>query len=171
MWALVASSTVRLSSNRLAVNIVINGNRIGAGDSWAVAQNFIVPSIGGKNVVAVKCEDITDIGGFLAEIEFNNQIHVTDDTWKVSTTEIDGWNTVLYNDLSWAKASIFGLHGTAMPWAQYHNVSGISTENGAQWIWSSDNQNHNTVFFRLVLNTGGDITPPEPPQGVIVNSN
>jgi hypothetical protein len=150
--------------------LYVNGTLIGTGDAWVVAQNYVVPSIGGKNVIAVKCDDISDKGGFLAEIEFNGTLYVTDNTWRISTTEQSGWNTVSYDDLSWPKASEYGLHGVALPWSQYQNVSGISTENGAQWIWSSDQQNHDTVYFRLNLSTGGDITPPTSPQGVTVTS-
>ena len=150
--------------------LFVNGDQIGSGNTWFVAQEYTVPSIAGKNVIAVKCEDMSDKGGFLAEIDFNGMLYVTDESWRVSITEETNWNTVEYNDLAWPKASNFGLHGVAMPWAQYNDVSGISTDNGAKWIWSSDQQNHNTVYFRLVLNTGGDITPPNPPQNVSVSS-
>jgi hypothetical protein len=150
--------------------LYVNGEQIGYGNTWYQSQRYEVSSVGGKNVVAVKCVDAVDKGGFLAEIEFNGQLYVTDDNWRATTEDIPDWHAIDLNDLTWPKATECGLHGVALPWAQYNNVQGISTDNGAQWIWSADQENDNTVWFRLVLNTGGDITPPAPPQGVTVSS-
>jgi len=124
-----------------------------------------------KNIIAVKAIDNNGIGGVVAEIDFNGSHYVTDDEWKVSTIEELGWESVEYNDITWQKATSYGLHGVASPWADYQDVVGISTTENVQWIWSSDAENDDIVFFRYTLRAGGDTTPPSAPTGVTVTSS
>ncbi len=148
--------------------LYVNGALIGSGNTWYSAQSYSVSSIAGKNVIAVKCEDIVDNGGLLAEIEFNGVTYVTDDSWKANNTLVNNWNIVSFDDVGWQKATSYGLHGQAYPWAKYKNVDGITTTHGACWIWTSDAINDNTTYYRFTLRTSGDTTPPSPPHGIVV---
>jgi hypothetical protein len=150
--------------------IYINGIFMGNGSDWRLAKTYSAPSIAGKNIIAVKCFDIDGVGGLVAEIDFNGSHFVTNDDWKVVKSEESGWETVAHNDIAWQKATSYGLHGIASPWADYQNVVGISTTSNVHWIWSSDAENDNTVYFRFTLRVGGDTTPPSPPTGVTVTS-
>ncbi len=150
--------------------LYINGELIGSGNNWKSAQTYSVPSIAGRNVIAVKAVDTGGKGGLVAEIDFKGKHFVSDESWKVSTVEQPNWESVTFDDVLWPKATSYGLHGVALPWAQYSNVSGISTTSNVKWIWSSDSENDNVVYFRFTINAGGDTTPPNPPTGVTVKT-
>jgi len=150
--------------------LYINGDLVGSGNNWKNAQTYSVPSIAGKNAIAVKAVDTGGKGGLVAEIDFKGKHFVSDESWKVSTVEQPNWESVTFDDVLWPKATSYGLHGVALPWAQYSNVSGISTTSNVKWIWSSDSENDNVVYFRFTINAGGDTTPPNPPTGVTVKT-
>ena len=151
-----------------AYELYVNGALIGSNDNWGTAQIYLVPAVTGKNLIAVKGIDLGGEGGLVAEIDYKGQHFVTNETWKVATTKQEGWETLTFNDVVWQKATSYGLHGVALPWAKYSNVKNISTNSGVHWIWSSDYNNDNIVYFRLALGTGGDLTPPSPPKGIVV---
>jgi hypothetical protein len=54
---------------------------------------------------------------------------LTDATWKLSTTDVPGWQDLTFNDSAWMSAVALGPNGTA-PWGP---ILGAST---AQWLWS-----------------------------------
>jgi hypothetical protein len=149
--------------------LYVNGEFVGSNSGWSTAEHYSVPSIAGKNLLAVKCVDQGGQAGFVAEIDFEGEHLVSNENWKVSTAEESGWETIPYDDLIWNKATSFGTHGEALPWAQYKNVEGISTNRDAQWIWSSDNDYDNVVYLRFSLRSSGDSTPPSAPTGVVVS--
>jgi len=148
--------------------LYINGNMIATNSTWSVAQQYKVPSIIGKNVIAVKCIDKGGEAGLVAEIDFKGQHFVSNESWKVATTEQTGWETLAFNDATWLNATSHGLHGVALPWAQYRNVNGISTTQNVHWIWSADYSNDDIVYLRFTISSSMDITPPAPPAGVVV---
>jgi hypothetical protein len=127
-----------------------------------------VKSRSGKNVIAVKCIDHGGEAGMVGEITLNNRTYRTNNDWKVTTDQEGNWQGVDFNDLSWRKATEIGPHGTTPPWSQYNNVEGIPEIEDVKWIWSSDNEGDNVVYFRLSIGVGGDVTPPAPPQNVVV---
>lgn len=147
--------------------LYVNGTFLGSGNVWYTATRYTVDPIIGKNVVAIKGYDAGGVVcGLVAEIEFMGTKFVTNDTWKVSTVEETGWESIQHNDLNWENATSYGLHGTAEPWASSQNVANISTTDNVHWIWSSDWENDKTVYFRCTLQMSADNTPPAPPQGV-----
>ncbi len=148
--------------------IYLNGVYIGKGDTWKSAETFTVDSRGGKNVVAIKAYDKGGMGGVVAQVSLNNRTYVSNENWKVSKTLETGWETLQFNDIGWQKATSYGQLGKTEPWSLYSAVSGFTTTNPMYWIWSSDYENDNIVYFRLVLGIGDDITPPEPPTGLVV---
>ncbi len=146
--------------------LYVNGVLVGVGNQWNQAQQYTVASLPGKNIIAVKAMDVEDYAGLVAEIDFDGEHYVTDDNWKVSVTEQEGWESVNFDDISWQKATIIGEHGTATPWADFRDVDGITADGGVMWIWSNDNENDDTVYFRFTLRSAGDLTPPDPPSGL-----
>ncbi len=148
--------------------LYVNGKLVGVSDNLWNAEKYAIPSVGGKNVIAVKAYDMGGAGGLVAEIDYMDKHYVSNENWKISTSEQPGWETISFNDVAWKKATSYGLHGVAMPWAQYRNVDGISTDSNVQWIWSSDNESDDVVYFRFTIGEGGDTSPPSPPSGVTV---
>jgi hypothetical protein len=153
-----------------AYDLYVNGLYIASADGWSTAETYEVPTIGGTNIVAVKVTDTGGEAGLLAEIEFEDELFFTNDTWKVATSEETNWEKLNFDDALWSKATSYGLHGSAEPWATYKNVSGITLDHPIHWIWSSDNVNDNVAYFRFKLNYEGDNTPPAAPEGVNVAS-
>jgi hypothetical protein len=161
--------TIRLACDNQC-ELYINGNYMGSNEAWGTALTFQAQTLGGDNVIAVKGIDTGGEGGLVAEIDFNDQLFVSNESWKISTTEQTDWEKIGFSDNMWPKATSWGLHGVADPWAQYHNVVGISTTNQVHWIWSADYNNDNVVYFRLVLRYSGDNIPPAPPTGVTIKT-
>jgi hypothetical protein len=159
--------TITLSADN-EYTLYINGNLIGTDSQWSVAQQYQVPSIIGKNVIAVKGVDKGGEAGFVAEIDFKGQHFVSNESWKVATIEQTGWETLAFSDATWSNATSHGLHGVAMPWVQYRNVNGISTNQNVHWIWSTDYSNDDIVYLRFTLSSSMDITPPAPPTGIVI---
>jgi hypothetical protein len=147
--------------------LFVNGDSVGAetGDEWETAELYSVPSIAGDNIIAVKGIDVGGPGGLVAEVEFNGEHFVTNTTsWRVSTTEQTGWKELTFDDAAWDNATSIGLHGEGLPWSLYRNVDGISTSSGVEWIWSSDNEDDNTVYFRFIPGVDNPLPPDEPPK-------
>jgi len=149
--------------------VYINGAFVGSNTRWEVAQQFMAASRSDKNVVAIKGVDAAEKAGLVAVVDFDGKRYVSDENWKITTTEQSGWQSVDYDDTNWQKATSYGLHGVAEPWSLYRNVTGIPTDSSVKWIWSADNDNDNVVYIRFTLRMTGDSDAPNPPQNVKVN--
>ncbi|MBN2417619.1 hypothetical protein JXO52_17430 [bacterium] len=174
--AILPNSTIDYAGNGGDITVTIaaddvyqlylNGALLGSGSNWNLAESYSGPSIAGKNVIAVKGTDMEGLAGIVVKIEFNGELYVSDNSWRVSTSLENGWETVDYDDQDWPKATSFGEHGTALPWADYADVIGMSTNEGVEWIWSNDNDNDNTVYLRFTIRPFGDMIPPSAPTGL-----
>jgi pectate lyase len=150
----------------------INGNKLGGGNNWWDAESYVFPVDFEKIVIAAKGIDLGGEAGFVACIEIDGKILVSDETWKVTNTLQPFWVTNEFVDDSWSTATAYGELGSpnAMPWAGTPNggtVHGLSNDRGAKWIWTNDNVNDDVAYFRYVIYLR-DITPPNSPQGVTV---
>ncbi|MCX6879803.1 MAG: Ig-like domain-containing protein [Verrucomicrobia bacterium] len=126
-----------------------NGGLVGSGSNWNQAgQHQGVALATGKNVIAIKGTDAGGIAGLLAEIVNAGQRLVTGTGWKVSTGPPSNWKDLSYDDSGWASATDYGAYGIS-PW--YTNVSGMPGDTAAHWIWSSNNDADNAVYFRYSL--------------------
>jgi len=148
--------------------IYFNGNLLGSDDNWKTAEVYSPLMTTNKNVIAVKALNKGGVSGLVADIDFDSYKFVSDESWKVSTMFYSQWETDTFDDLFWNKATSYGLHGSTDPWTSFGDVQGISKSSGVQWIWSSDNENDDTIYFRFSFNLM-DISPPVPPQGVRVS--
>jgi hypothetical protein len=151
--------------------LYLNGQLLGTGNQWQTATTYSGPAISGSNVIAVKGIDLEDAAGVVAVIEYNELTYVTNDLWRVSTTLHTGWELNDFDDIGWMRATSYGLHGVAKPWADYTNVSGMPTNKGVEWIWSSDNLNDQTIYLRYTIPAHGNIVRPNPPTGLRVRSS
>ncbi len=150
--------------------IYVNGTRLGNNASWQTSETYSAPLLSGKNVVAVKAVNWDNAGGFIAEVYEGANFWPSGTAWKVSTTEINNWQEIEFDDGQWSAATSHGLHGVAQPWAQYQNVSGISTGKNVQWIWSADKLSDHVVYFRLVITPGSDQEAPGAPTGIRIST-
>jgi hypothetical protein len=150
--------------------LYINGVRLGENASWQTAEEYAVPLLEGKNVIAVKAENWDQAGAFLAEVYAAGKFWPSNAKWKVSLADENGWQQIDFNDDNWSAATSHGLHGIAQPWAQFQNVSGISTDKGVHWIWSADKRQDHVVYLRFTLPRNEDTQAPASPTGVRIST-
>ncbi len=148
----------------------INGARIGSNASWLIAEEYVVPLLEDKNVIAIKAENWDQAGAVLAEVYAKGGFWPSGAKWKVSLAEENGWQQIDFNDANWSVATSHGLHGVAQPWAQFQNVGGISTNKGVHWIWSADKRQEHVVYLRFLIPPGADVQPPTVPTGLRAES-
>ncbi|MCX7922523.1 MAG: hypothetical protein N3B21_11025 [Clostridia bacterium] len=133
-----------------AYELYVNGILVGTGSNWSSPQDFRnLPLVYGKNVIAVKGIDQGGVAAMVADATINGKRITTNNSWKVSTTMQDGWNTINYDDSKWSNAKDYGQVYSAPTWGA--GVIGFSSDTPAHWIWSSNNDADNTVYFRTTI--------------------
>ena len=109
-----------------AYTLYINGNLIGTGNDWEVAQRwtFTLPYPTDTIVIAVDAlNTIVSPAGLIAAIALDVEscycstydVYITDDTWKYSLSVPLGFQQPLYNDATWSTAFVEGTYGV-QPW-------------------------------------------------------
>ena len=144
--------------------LYINGNLINSNERWQDAEFYEIPTTSNDCIIAIKAENYKAEAGLIAKVKFANIVYISNENWKISTTLIENWNTLNFNDIDWLKATSYGLHGQAEPWANYLNVDGIDLNDNVEWIWSNDYLNDSVVYFRLKIQLGTEDPPPSPPM-------
>ena len=137
------------------MEVFVNGVSVATSSDWLTATT-VFADLAADDVVAVHATDLTglgdgDIAGFIAQIDFDGATAVSDASWKVSTSFVQDWETVGFDDLSWDAATTYASWG-AGPWMDW--MSGFPDPTTAQWIWSADNEADNDVYFRYTLPSG-----------------
>jgi hypothetical protein len=127
--------------------LYVNGTLVGTDAAWNKAEKYSVFLQPGKNVVAIKATNAGGATGLLAEVCHNDEWVETDTTWKISTTNVAGWNTTTFDDSKWVKATVVSPYGSA-PWNTFQGMPNITRAN---WIWSAQ-QTDVTVYFRYTIN-------------------
>jgi len=148
--------------------LYVNGNYIAGDGVWETAEKYSVPAIKGKNIIAIKCVDNITTGGIVAEVCYKNSHFVSSGSWKVNANYHSGWKMIDFDDSSWENASVLGIYGNAKPWSNYNPIQQMPTNRNIYWIWTKDNQNDKTVYFRFTFDTDKDIVAPQPPLKISV---
>lgn len=130
--------------------VFYNGVLLGDSQDWQQSTIYNINVTQARNVIAVKAmdADADGVAALLAQIDFDAQTIYSNENWKVSTVFEAGWQQTDFDDSDWQSASTYGFYGVT-PWQL--NVSGFSSNSQSQWIWSSDNQGDDTVYFRYDL--------------------
>lgn len=147
---------IRLSVDN-SEEVYFNGELLGGNSQWNVASEYGVNLQPGRNVFAIKASDVDGIAALIAELDIQGLIEVSGSHWRVSTVEEAGWESPMFDDNGWDFATTYGSYGIA-PWQT--RVIGLNPDTEAQWIWSSDNENHDVVYFRFVIDNG--VVPDNP---------
>jgi len=125
-------------------HLYINGVKIGQGNSWTTTYKFS-STIKEGDVIAL---DGIDQGGPAAFIGVFNGKVTNANEWRCSTREVIGWNKNNFDDSSWSKAVSYGRNQDSNIWKSVGGGSRPSIPGEAEWLWTSDNNNHNRVFCR-----------------------
>ena len=131
------------------------GNLLSSGNDWTITDTFSAGLMAGTDYfLHIYAKDVGGIAGFLGEFNLTGSEHLfsngldevltnTSD-WQVSTS---GWNNYVNASM------VNGTNGVG-PWG---NIAGV--DSSATWIWTTDAQNDNQVYFSLAI-TATDV--PEP---------
>jgi hypothetical protein len=103
--------------------IYLNGVQVGTTTDWTKPFSFSLTGklLTGKNVLAIAGHDS---GG-------------------VARTNPSGWANAAFDDSSWLTP--VAESQTTQPWGNKMPIN----DGSASWIWSSDPENHNDVYFRI----------------------
>jgi predicted GH43/DUF377 family glycosyl hydrolase len=134
-----------------AYQLYVNGTLIGSDTNWSAAEKYSLTLNQGKNVVAVKAINSSGAYGLLTEVAHDDIWIESGVDWKTNTQLQSGWNTVGFNDTTWAHASAVASYGSA-PW---NIVSGMADGTVAKWMWSPVTT-ADTVYFRYVITVPND---------------
>ncbi len=148
--ALAAQGTLIISTDN-ADEVYLNGKLLGSSNDWFQASTYGVGLQAGINVIAVNGMDAGGVAALIAELTWSGNVVVSDGSWKVSTVEEPGWQDMGFDDSLWSLATEYGAYGVG-PWLK--RVSGFPDTSSANWIWSSDNNANNTVYFRYTFAVG-----------------
>ncbi|KAG6829678.1 hypothetical protein H0H92_003796 [Tricholoma furcatifolium] len=154
----VTNGKVPISANILittdnAYTLYVNGNPVGTGGDWTVAQRYCVPLSHCCNVFAVEGQNYlvnppNNPAGLLAAIQvrysdgFADTI-VTDAEWHVFNGSVAGFQQVAFDDSQWGPAFVEGPWPTATPWGSSVSVPPEDENPGpslqsANWIWTNE---------------------------------
>jgi hypothetical protein len=136
----------------------VNGNKVGRGTSWTTTYQFSLVIKSG-DVIAI---DGVDQGGPAAFIGVFGGKPTKPSDWRCSTKESKGWTLNNFDDSSWPKAVSYGKNSDNNIWRSVGRGSRPNIPADAEWLWTSDNNNHNRVYCRYFM------TPAPKPAPVAV---
>jgi hypothetical protein len=139
----------------------VNGVKVGRGTSWTTTYHF-KPVVKAGDVIAI---DGVDKGGPAAFIGVFGSKVTKASEWRCSTKHSSGWNTNNFDDSSWSTAVSYGRNQDNNIWKQVGRGSRPNIPADAEWLWTSDNNNHNRVYCRYFP---VKITAPAPAPKVVV---
>ena len=148
-------------------DLYVNGDKVGKGDTWTKTYQFN-PIVKPGDVIAI---DGVDKGGPAAFIGVFNGKVTKPNEWKCSTKKSDNWNKNNFDDSSWSNAVSYGRNNQQNIWMSVGRGSRPNIPGDAEWLWTSDNENHDRVYCRFFYN--GRIPAPTPapaptPKPVVV---
>jgi len=144
-------------------DLYVNGNNVGKGDTWTRTYQFN-PIVKPGDVIAI---DGVDKGGPAAFIGVFNGKVTKPSEWKCTTKKSDNWNKNNFDDSSWSNAVSYGKNNQQNIWMSVGRGSRPNIPGDAEWLWTSNNENHDRVFCRFFYN-GRAPTPAPTPAPVVV---
>ena len=137
-------------------DLYVNGDKVGKGDTWTTTYKFN-PLVKPGDVIAI---DGVDKGGPAAFIGIFNGKVTKPSEWKCSTKKSDNWNKNNFDDSSWSNAVSYGMNNQQNIWMSVGRGSRPNIPGDAEWLWTSDNNNHDRVYCRFFYN--GRVQTPAP---------
>ncbi|HJN17575.1 MAG TPA: beta galactosidase jelly roll domain-containing protein, partial [Armatimonadota bacterium] len=133
------SATLTVTADNAYV-VYLNGEQLGEDGTWMQAETYDIAEKlkQGENVIGVRVWNDGPQGSVLAEARIamadGEFIRVaTDDSWRVSETESDGWSGAGFDASAWAAPEVVGAAPTTSPWG---DVPGLPAEpNTGRRIW------------------------------------
>ena len=140
----------------------VNGNKVGRGTSWTTTYNFS-PIVKPGDVIAI---DGVDQGGPAAFIGVFGGKPTKPSDWRCSTKESTGWTLNHFDDSSWSRPVSYGRNSDNNIWRSVGGGPRPNIPADAEWLWTSDNNNHNRVFCRYFMTPAVAAPVPVAPKAV-----
>ena len=162
------------------------------GCNWQSIDLFDFAVPGPRMVVGIDALDAGGVGGLIATVNITGGAHypsnagwkcweggdeahgegggsVVDTAWH-GIDGPNGWELPGYDDSAWENAKSLGANGVG-PWGDINrDMGGASADktgvitSDSEWIWTADENLHNDIFCRLVIECG---EPPPPPPSCV----
>ena len=125
-------------------DLYVAGKKVGKGDTWTTTYEFS-PIVKTGDVIAI---DGVDKGGPAAFIGvFNGKVTKPAD-WKCTTSKFSNWNENSFDDSAWPRAVSYSRNQDNNVWRSVSGGSRPKIPADAEWLWTSNNENHDRVFCR-----------------------
>jgi hypothetical protein len=161
-------------------DLYVNGDKVGRGTSWTTTYHF-TPVVRPGDVIAIDGQDIDGPAAFIGV--FGGKVTKPSE-WRCSTKESNGWTKNTFDDSAWTKPVSYGRNQDSNIWRSVGGGSRPNIPGDAEWLWTSDNNNHNRVYCRYFpvapapapapVVTATSVTPkvvvPAPPTVVVATS-
>ena len=125
-------------------NLYVNGNKVGSGNTWTTTYYFS-SIVNNGDVIAI---DGIDHGGPAAFIGVFGGKVTKPSEWKCSTNGGPGWANNNFDDSSWSNAVSYGKNQEKNIWNSVGSGSRPNIPGDAEWLWTSNNNDHNRVYCR-----------------------
>ena len=122
----------------------VNGDKVGRGTSWTTTYHF-TPVVRPGDVIAIDGQDIDGPAAFIGV--FGGKVTKPSE-WRCSTKESNGWTKNTFDDSAWTKPVSYGRNQDSNIWRSVGGGSRPNIPDDAEWLWTSDNNNHNRVYCR-----------------------
>jgi hypothetical protein len=128
--------------------IYLNGVQVGTTTDWTTPFSFSLTGklLTGKNVLAIAGHDLGGVAAMQAQLVLAMTTVLLGSSstgWKYSLTNPSGWANATFDDSSWLTP--VAKIQNSMPWSNKMPIN----DGSASWIWSSDPDNHDNVYFRI----------------------
>jgi hypothetical protein len=125
-------------------DMYVNGEKVGRGTSWTTTYHF-APVVKDGDVIAI---DGVDKGGPAAFIGVFGGKVTKPSEWRCSTKESNGWTKNTFDDSAWVKPVSYGRNQDSNIWRSVGGGARPNIPGDAEWLWTSDNNNHDRVYCR-----------------------
>jgi len=128
--------------------LYIDGKRvhIWQDDRWDTNEIEFVKLSPGQHIVALEVRPPFKLRqGLIFDLRYNGrQVLVSDASWWVSSSYVEGWEKPDFDDSKWLKATVIGgFH--CEPWR--YGYKGF-VDSKAKWIWLEGKEDGSTLYFR-----------------------
>src|SRR6218665_1418194 len=133
----VVTAMLVLTADRSLVSLFVDNISYPLGvyssSNWSVPDHIAIPK--SSSLIALRATNSFDgkCSGILASIGIDL---VTDEAWKCSTDNSQGWYRTDFNDSLWPQAVVYDSNTSPFVCDYRHQIPDISAS--ANWIWTSD---------------------------------
>jgi hypothetical protein len=151
-------------------DLYVNEKKVGRGTSWTTTYHF-TSTVAVGDVIALDGVDRSGPAAFIGK--FGNTVTKPSD-WKCSTQSEPGWNKNNFDDSKWTTAKSYGKNQESNIWRSVGRGSRPNIPGEAEWLWTSNNENHDRVYCRFFpFGKLAPVTPakpsPSPAVATLVN--